>query len=130
IHSFFKFPPNWFSSKDYKLLPKKTIDKIDLIFIDEISMVRADLLDHIDKLLRMSARDDRPFGGKAMLWTGDLFQLPPVLTGTQEKEYFSKIYESPYFFSSKVFKELQNFELIELEEVFRQKDRSFLNLLH
>ena len=89
IHSFFKFPPNWISSKDYRLISKKHIEKIDLIFIDEISMVRADLLDHIDQLLRMSAKDARPFGGKAMLWTGDLFQLPPVLSGTDEKEYFS-----------------------------------------
>ncbi len=130
IHSFFKFPPNWFSTKDYKLISKKHFEKIDLIFIDEISMVRADLLDHIDQLLRISSGNPLPFGGKAMLWTGDLFQLPPVLTGGEEKEYFSKIYESPYFFSSKVFKSLVNFEMIELEEVFRQKDRSFLNLLH
>lgn len=129
IHSFFKFPPNWFSANDYKLIPKKHLEKIDLIFIDEISMVRADLLDHMDQLLRLSSHDNRPFGGKPMLWTGDLFQLPPVLNGADEKEYFSKTYHSPYFFSSKVFKELSNFELIELEEVFRQKDKSFLNLL-
>lgn len=130
IHSFFKFPPNWISAKDYKLIPKKHLDKIDLIFIDEISMVRADLLDHMDQLLRVSSGNPLPFGGKPMLWTGDLFQLPPVLSGAEEKEYFSKIYETPYFFSSKAFKSLNHFEMIELKEVFRQKDRSFLNLLH
>lgn len=129
IHSFFKFPPGWINSSDYRLIPKKQIEKIDLIFIDEISMVRADLLDHIDGLLRQSLRNDQTFGGKAMLWTGDLFQLPPVLSSNDEKEYFSKIYESPYFFSSKAFKKLEQFEMIELEQVFRQKDKSFLKLL-
>lgn len=129
IHSFFKFPPHWIQSRDYKIIPKKNIEKIDLIIIDEISMVRADLLDHIDKLLKLSAQNFFPFGGKAMLWTGDLFQLPPVLRGREEKDYFSKIYRSPYFFSSRVFQELPEFEFVELAKVFRQKDRHFIKLL-
>jgi ATP-dependent DNA helicase PIF1 len=129
IHSFFKFPPNWFSASDYKPISKKLIEKIELIVIDEISMVRADLLDHIDKLLRLSLRKDVPFGGIPMVWTGDLFQLPPVLRGHEEINYFKRKYESPYFFSAHVFGSIQNFEMIELEEVFRQKEKYFLNLL-
>ncbi|MFZ1257768.1 MAG: DEAD/DEAH box helicase [Saprospiraceae bacterium] len=129
IHSFFKFPPSWISKQDYKLIPKNLLDKIDLIFIDEISMVRADILDHIDQLLRQSAMLDEPFGGKAMLWTGDLFQLPPVVCTAYEKEYFSTKYASPYFFSATVFKQLKNFELIELGQVFRQSNPMFIKLL-
>ncbi len=129
IHSFFKFPPNWFSATDYKAIPKKHFEKIELIVIDEISMVRADLLDHIDKLLKLSGKNEQPFGGVPMLWSGDLFQLPPVLRGKEETAYFSSQYESPYFFSAHVFRTLVDFELIELEEVFRQKEKYFLRLL-
>jgi len=130
IHSFFRFPPGWISPKDYRPLPKKVADKIEMIVIDEISMVRADLLDHIDSLLRISKKSSKPFGGIPMLWIGDLYQLPPVLSSAEEKEYFSKQYPSPYFFSAKVMRELQNFELIELNEVFRQRDHRFIRLLN
>lgn len=74
-------------------------DKIDLIVIDEISMVRADLLDHMDQLLRISKKNDRPFGGIPMLWVGDLYQLPPVISSPEEKEYFKNHYSSPIFLS-------------------------------
>lgn len=130
IHSFFKFPPSFISEKDYKKLPKKLLDQIDWIIIDEISMVRADLLDHIDRLLRISRKDSRPFGGVPMFWVGDLFQLPPVVSTPEEKAYFNSYYTSPYFFSSKVFSEIDQFEMIELGTVFRQKDEHFLKLLN
>ncbi len=130
IHSFFRFPPGWISPKDYRPLAKKVADKIEMIIIDEISMVRADMLDHIDRLLRISKKSSLPFGGIPMLWIGDLYQLPPVVSSAEEKEYFSRQYQSPYFFSSKVMKELTNFELIELNEVFRQRDQKFVRLLN
>ena len=129
IHSFFKFPPGWIRPSDYKPLPKKLVDQIDLIFIDEVSMVRAEMLDHIDQLLRLSTGIHKPFGGKAMLWCGDLFQLPPVINGNFEKDYFKEVYESPYFFSSNVFKQIQSFELIELSRIYRQSDPYFIKLL-
>lgn len=130
IHSFFKFPPGWISQKDYRPLSKSMADKIDLIVIDEISMVRADLLDHMDQLLRISKKNDRPFGGIPMLWVGDLYQLPPVISSPEEKEYFKNHYSSPYFFSAEVMKELDSFELIELEQVFRQSELHFIRLLN
>ena len=129
IHSFFKFPPGWIRPSDYKPLPKKMIAQIDLIFIDEISMVRAEMLDHIDQLLRLSSGSNKPFGGKAMLWCGDLFQLPPVVNGSFELDYFRNVYESPYFFSANVFKQIQSFELIELSRIYRQSDPYFIKLL-
>lgn len=130
IHSFFRFPPSFISEKEYKKLPKKLLDQIDWIIIDEISMVRADLLDHIDRILRISRKDARPFGGVPMFWVGDLFQLPPVVSTPEEKAYFNSYYSSPYFFSSKVFAEIENFEMIELGKVFRQEDAYFLKLLN
>lgn len=129
IHSFFKFPPGWIRQSDYKLLPKKLIEQIDLIFIDEISMVRAELLDHIDQLLQLSTGFKKPFGGKAMLWCGDLFQLPPVVSTSFEKDYFQNVYTSPYFFSAKVFNKIESFELIELNRIYRQSDPYFIRLL-
>ncbi len=130
IHSFFKFPPGFISIKDYKPIKSSLLKKIELIVIDEISMVRADLLDHIDQLLRISAHNNLPFGGIPMLWIGDLYQLPPIVSTPEEKEIFQKNYESPYFFSSKVMKEISEFELIELSQVFRQDEQAFIRLLN
>ena len=130
IHSFFKFPPGWISQKDYKPLSKSMAEKIDLIVIDEISMVRADILDHMDQLLKLSKKKDKPFGGIPMLWVGDLYQLPPVVSSPEEKAYFEHHYTSPYFFSANVMKELDSFELIELEQVFRQNELHFIRLLN
>lgn len=129
IHSFFKFPPGWIRQSDYKTLPKKLIEQIDLIFIDEISMVRAELLDHIDQLLQLSTGIKKPFGGKDMLWCGDLFQLPPVVSTGFEKDYFQNVYASPYFFSANVFQKIESFELIELNRIYRQSDPFFIKLL-
>lgn len=129
IHSFFRFPAKFLTPDDYKSIPKNIIKKIDLIVIDEISMVRADLLDHIDQVLRMSTRTNAPFGNIPMLWIGDLFQLPPVLTN-DEKEFYYKTYPSSYFFASRVFKSLSQFEMIELSQIFRQKDPYFIRILN
>ncbi|MBK9107848.1 MAG: AAA family ATPase [Saprospiraceae bacterium] len=130
IHSFFKFPANFLTRSDYKAISRRLLESVDWIIIDEISMVRADLLDHIDQVLRLSMKSDKPFGGLPMFWIGDLYQLPPVISSQEEKFYLQNKYGSPYFFSSDVFKELHDFELIELSKVYRQKEMKFIRLLN
>ncbi len=130
IHSFFRFPPGWIQAKDYKLISSSMVKKIDRIIIDEISMVRADMLDHIDQILRLSTHKNIPFGGIPMLWIGDLYQLPPIVSSPEERSYFKTEYESPYFFSAHVMKELKSFQLVELSHIFRQQDKRFIKLLN
>lgn len=130
IHSFFGFKPDITPGKIKKLKKRKKIyQKLDAIIIDEISMVRADLLDCVDKFMRLNGPDSKkPFGGTQMIFIGDLYQLPPVVTN-REREMFKLIYESPYFFSADVFTKL-GMEYIELEKVYRQKDEIFKDLLN
>lgn len=132
IHSFFKFKPD-ITLQRVKPLYKKNdsnniYTKIDLIVIDEISMVRSDLLDCIDKSLRLNRRSRKPFGGVQMVFIGDLYQLPPVVSN-REREIFQTHYASPYFFDAEVMQELP-LEFIELEKVYRQKDDAFIALLN
>ena len=133
IHSFFSFRPDITPEKVKRLHPskQKLIRSLDAIIIDEISMVRADLLDCVDLALRLNRDfENLPFGGLQMILIGDLYQLPPVVTPREEK-VFSLHYESPYFFSANVFRD-KNFRLeyVELDKVFRQKDQAFLELLN
>jgi len=133
IHSFFSFRPDITPEKVKRLpaLKQKLIKSLDALIIDEISMVRADLLDCVDLALRLNRGfEDLPFGGLQMILIGDLYQLPPVVT-PREQAVFSGHYESPYFFSAGVFRD-KNFRLeyIELDKVFRQKDQTFLELLN
>ncbi|MBL0100042.1 MAG: AAA family ATPase [Saprospiraceae bacterium] len=129
IHSFFGFPP--------RLLNKSEIEKrrnfriyvnIDMIIIDEISMVRADIIDNIDYFLRVNRNLNAPFGGVQMIFFGDLFQLPPVVSTPFEKEYFRTTYQTPYFFSAQVMGTL-SLKMVELLHVYRQEERNFINLL-
>lgn len=104
IHSFFWFKPDITVGKVKKLSAKKgrIFKEIDAIIIDEISMVRADLLDCVDRFLRLNARKSKEaFGGLQMVFIGDLYQLPPVVTG-KEKEIFKLHYKSQYFFDAAV----------------------------
>lgn len=126
IHSFFRFPPRIIDSKDVKRRNSKLYKEIDAIVIDEVSMVRADLLDGIDLFLRKNRDFSRVFGGVQVILFGDLFQLPPVVN--EDEHIISKRYESPYFFSSKVFEKI-SFKIIELDEVYRQKERRFVEIL-
>jgi ATP-dependent DNA helicase PIF1 len=103
--------------------------KLDAIIIDEISMVRADMLDNMDVFLRINRDVDEPFGGVQMIFFGDLFQLPPVVASNFEKEYLSEKYETPYFFSAEIMQDEIDFEMLELNTVYRQDDRTFINLL-
>lgn len=134
IHSFFHFKPSVTPSSIKR--KKKTegdrqaiYKKLTAIVIDEVSMVRADLLDCIDKFLRFNGPDEKqPFGGVQMIFIGDLYQLPPVVTSA-EREIFQSHYPSPYFFSAKAFEGL-GIEFVELEKVYRQKDDEFVRLLN
>jgi len=104
--------------------------KMDILVIDEISMVRADMMDNIDRFLRINRNEPyTPFGGVKLICFGDLYQLPPVVATQEEREYLREHYETPYFYSANVFK--QDFDLVihELHQVFRQTDRNFINLL-
>ena len=133
IHSFFNFyvdvTPQKILEKRSKPRNPKLYKKLKTIIIDEISMVRADLLDCIDTFLRMyGAVEGTPFGGVQMIFIGDLYQLPPVVS-TEEREIFNTHYKTPYFFSARA---LQDFPLqcIELEKIYRQKDPAFVELLN
>jgi len=134
IHSFFGFKPD-ITIEKAKNLARKVKDKklelykrISAIVIDEVSMVRADLLDCVDAYLKTCLKNKLPFGGKQMILIGDLYQLPPVLGYREERAFLSK-YESPYFFSAKIFDDLV-LEFVELEKVYRQKDEKFIKLLN
>ncbi len=130
IHSFFGFKPNVTlnSIKRLKGGQKNIYKELDAIVIDEASMVRADLLDCIDKFLRLNGKKKKPFGGVQMMFIGDLYQLPPVVTA-KEREFFDIYYKSPYFFDSLVMKEI-DMEFIELEKIYRQKDEDFIAILN
>jgi len=131
VHSFFGFKPDATISKIKKLSGerKNLYRNIDAIIIDEISMMRADLLDCVDKFLRLNGKDKNlPFGGVQMVFIGDLYQLPPVIT-SREKDIFKKQYETGYFFSSNVFKNF-DMDFVELEKIYRQKDQKFVDILN
>ncbi len=128
IHSFFGFPPKPLTKKD--ITPrryKKLYKRIDTIIIDEISMVRADMMDNIDYFLRINCENPAPFGGKQVIFFGDLFQLPPIVKN-EEQMYFSLQYDSPYFFSAMVFNDF-HLEPFELRKVYRQDNIHFIKLL-
>lgn len=134
IHSFCGFGPDITPQKVKKLGPwapkKKLLEKLHTIIIDEISMVRADLLDCVDKFLRMNGLTAHaPFGGYQMVFIGDLHQLPPVDRGFNAGDGLLKMYNSPYFFDSKVFRG-SKFNFIQLRTVYRQKDPVFLDALN
>jgi ATP-dependent DNA helicase PIF1 len=134
LHSFFRLPPRPIQLEEVKALRskkrRKLYQSIDTIIIDEVSMVRADMMDVIDRFLRLNGQNpNQPFGGTQMIFIGDLFQLPPVVSSDQEAKLFTTTYQSPFFFSAKVFDELQ-MELVELTKVYRQKEQDFLHLLN
>lgn len=128
IHSFFKFPPRLIEPTDIKRLRSTRLVKaIDTMIIDEISMVRSDMLDAIDKSLKLNRASKRPFGGVRMILSGDLHQLPPVVSG-QETPILRERYGGSYFFNAPAFKEAE-FSLLALKHVFRQAEPRFLALL-
>ncbi|MDE6397123.1 MAG: AAA family ATPase, partial [Muribaculaceae bacterium] len=142
IHSFFKIPLKPLLPDDpefaiYKLRKRlkynnqhiKLLKSLDLIIIDEISMVRADIIDFIDKILRVYTGNMRqPFGGKQLLFVGDIFQLEPVVTGN-DRDVLSMNYSSFYFFNANVFKDI-DLVPIELNKVYRQNEFRFIEVLN
>ena len=135
IHSFFGFKPDITWDKIRKKYEPGDEDNIyaqlDTIVIDEVSMVRADLLDFVDKFLRLNTGNkSEPFGGVQMIFIGDLYQLPPVLTG-EERKTFNQKYNGPYFFNAKVLEEGRSgMNLVELDKIYRQKDDRFVDFLN
>ena len=141
LHSFFRLPfhpllpnDNQYSPRNIRKTLKyssnhsKLIRELELIIIDEISMVRADIIDFIDKVLRIYCRNMRePFGGKQLLLVGDIFQLEPVVR-EDDRRLLQPFYASSYFFSAKVFQEIQLVS-IELRKVYRQTDSKFIDIL-
>ena len=131
IHSFFGFPPRIINPGDIKKRRNRRLyQAMEILIIDEISMVRADLLDSIDRFLRINRESNRPFGGVQVVFFGDLFQLPPVVSTEVEQYLFQHFYESPYFFSAQVLQSDQfPMDMVELQTVYRQENRRFLRLL-
>ena len=143
IHSFFQLPlcpylpdvkelvTEYQMPERYRSLRKervKIIRTLDLLIIDEISMVRADLLDAVDMTLRRYRHSDKPFGGVQLLMIGDAQQLSPVVK-ENERQYISQVYQSPYFFHSKALQKLP-YVTIELQKVHRQQDQEFVDILN
>jgi tetratricopeptide (TPR) repeat protein len=143
LHSFFKLPfhpllpddPR-FSLRDGKIHDflkytkqhRKLLQEVELIIIDEISMVRADIIDFIDRVLRVYSHNMRePFGGKQMLMVGDVYQLEPVVKA-DEREILNRFYPSPFFFSARVFQEMELVSIC-LNKVYRQSDPVFIDVL-
>jgi len=136
IHSFFRFRPDITPDKA-KRIAKRIVksgdadiyQKIDTVVIDEISMVRADLFDCVDEFLRIARDKTRlPFGGAHIAMIGDLYQLPPVVTSS-ERRVFKEHYKSPWFFDSRVYSKM-DIRILELEKIYRQSDKKFIDLLN
>ena len=143
LHSFFKLPfypllpddPNFSLQRGriheffkYTKPHRKLLEELELVIIDEISMVRADIIDAVDRILRVYSRNLRePFGGKQLLLVGDVFQLEPVVKG-DEREILNRFYPTPYFFSARVFNQI-DLVSIELQKVYRQTDATFVGVL-
>lgn len=131
IHSFFKFSPRIiFPETDVKkLADRKLYSSIKLLVIDEISMVRVDMVDAIDQFLKLNGLvEGAAFGGVQVLFVGDLFQLPPVVTSEDMQVLRTQGYKSAYFFAAKALYKKQ-LVMVELQKVFRQKEASFSKLL-
>lgn len=135
IHSFLHLPlspylPGYENTELYKLKREEIelVRQLNLIIIDEISMVRCDLLDMMDDVLRHYRKNETPFGGVQMVFFGDLYQLMPVET-SEDHEKLKKYYDSAYFFSSKVYAKMKC-PMLELKTVYRQSNKEFIKLLN
>lgn len=141
LHSFFKLPFHPLLPTDSRYSPRNIRDtlkyntekinilrEVELIIIDEVSMVRADIIDFIDKVLRIYNRNMRePFGGKQLLLVGDIYQLEPVVR-EEDRKLLSPFYPDNFFFDAKIFQQMQLIS-IELKKVYRQTDPVFIDIL-
>lgn len=135
IHSFFQLPlspfvpeANFKNRFNYSKEKRKIIRTLDLLIIDEISMVRSDVLDAIDSVLRRFREHEKPFGGVQLLMIGDLQQLTPVVT-PEDEVILQRYYDTSYFFGSKALRSI-SYVTIELTHVYRQQDEEFITLLN
>jgi ATP-dependent exoDNAse (exonuclease V) alpha subunit len=134
IHSFFGIHPGITVDEardgEYHLSGSKidVLENLDAIVIDEISMVRADVLDVVNEILQQFYENSLPFGGKQMIFVGDVYQLPPVVRG-DEYTYFNEVYGSPYFFSTQCYQDLAP-KTIELQHIYRQDNDAFKSVLN
>ena len=140
LHSFFRLPFHPLLPNDsrynrrniketlkYTSVQRKLLREVELIIIDEISMVRADIIDFIDKVLRIYTRSYEPFGGKQLLLVGDIYQLEPVVK-EEDRQLLQPFYPSVYFFNAKVWQQMPIIS-IELRKVYRQTDDRFISIL-
>ena len=140
LHSFFRLPFHPLLPNDsrynrrniketlkYTSAQRKLLREVELIIIDEISMVRADIIDFIDKVLRVYTRSYEPFGGKQLLLVGDIYQLEPVVK-EEDRQLLQPFYPSAYFFNAKVWQQMPIVS-IELRKVYRQTDDRFVKIL-
>ncbi len=135
IHSFFQLPlspyipgTNTKERFDFSKQKRQLIASVDLLIIDEISMVRSDVLDAIDNVLRHYRDHAKPFGGVQLLMIGDLAQLTPVVT-PHDEQLLKNYYDTPYFFGSKALQQI-DYVTIQLEKIYRQQDDKFLSILN
>lgn len=137
VHSFFGLPlrPLVPGDSEIRAYPKyhpkyKIMREMEVLIIDEVSMLRSDIIDAIDHSLRINLNMPFPFGGKQVVFFGDLFQLEPVIQNSDvERHLFGEVYQSHYFFHARVFENI-NLPNIELTQVYRQQDETFIHLLN
>ncbi len=128
IHSFFRLKPAFVDVKALKPTRSKVLKELELLIIDEISMVRADIFEGIDHSLKLARKNNKPFGGVQVCVIGDLFQLPPVVT-REEKEFFGQYYQTPFFFGTRSYAGA-NFKTIQFNTIHRQNDGAFIQILN
>lgn len=131
IHSFFHFPAKLIQKENIRRVRggQKIFSKLDILIIDEASMMRADILDGIDEALRLNmGNENEPFGGVQVALIGDLYQLPPIIDRAS-KDIYTQMYRTPYFFSSKIYQQ-SPFKQMVLSKIYRQKDSDFTKILN
>ena len=128
IHSMFRFKPGFIHAGEIKYDRRKLFKELQLLIIDEISMVRADVFDAIDQFLKLARKNDAPFGGVQVCVIGDLFQLPPIVS-SEEKTFFAQFYDSPFFFATKAYS-AADFKCIHFQTIHRQNDEVFIRILN
>ena len=134
IHRFFSFGINvtfeHVNGPDYYARNKAIMRSLQTLVIDEISMVRADMLDYVDQALRKYVpKKGKPFGGVQIILIGDLAQLPPIVRGQDERDFIASHYQSEFFFDSHVMQEI-DYETIHLKKIYRQSDQDFISTLN
>jgi ATP-dependent exoDNAse (exonuclease V) alpha subunit len=128
IHSMFRFAPRFIDPATLKYDRRKIFKELELLIIDEISMVRSDIFEGIDRFLQLARKNKEPFGGVQICVIGDLFQLPPIISN-EEKEFFAQYYDSPFFFSTPAYKNA-DFQTIQFSTIHRQNDAQFIHILN